>query len=118
MRVGHVSTFWPKHCAFPAYTDGVIEGMRAHRADAHVVLAENDAAAAQNERWTCIPAFHRSQDYVDRLAALARERALDVMALTVRVGGPLLPDALRRWPHARDADARLRPDVATARRRG
>jgi uncharacterized protein (DUF2236 family) len=37
----------------------------------------------------------------------ARARALDVLALGVRSGGAVLPDVLRRWPHAREADARV-----------
>jgi uncharacterized protein (DUF2236 family) len=36
-----------------------------------------------------------------------RERAFRTLAAAVRGVVPLLPDALRRWPHARDADHRL-----------
>jgi uncharacterized protein (DUF2236 family) len=43
----------------------------------------------------------------------ARERALRAVAAAVRAAGTLLPDRLRRWPHARAADARL-----TGTRRG
>lgn len=79
MRVGHVSTFWPKRCAFPAYTESSILGMRAHRADAHVILSERDAAAAETASWRCVPAFHRSEDYVDGLVAAARGERLEVI---------------------------------------
>lgn len=37
-----------------------------------------------------------------------RERAFRILAAAVRGVVPLLPDALRRWPHARDADRRMR----------
>ena len=37
----------------------------------------------------------------------ARGRALDVLAAGVRGAGAELPDALRRWPQAREADARM-----------
>jgi uncharacterized protein (DUF2236 family) len=37
-----------------------------------------------------------------------RERVLAALAAAIRGGVvPLLPDAWRRWPHARDADRRL-----------
>jgi uncharacterized protein (DUF2236 family) len=36
------------------------------------------------------------------------ERLLRVLAATSRAGGAVLPDVLRRWPHAREADDRLR----------
>lgn len=35
------------------------------------------------------------------------ERAADVMAATVRRTVPLLPDRVRRWPHAREAERRM-----------
>jgi uncharacterized protein (DUF2236 family) len=35
------------------------------------------------------------------------ERAADVMAATVRRTVPLLPDRVRRWPHARQAERRM-----------
>jgi len=35
------------------------------------------------------------------------ERAADVMAATVRHTVPLLPDRVRRWPHARQAERRM-----------
>jgi uncharacterized protein (DUF2236 family) len=35
------------------------------------------------------------------------ERAADVMAATVRRTVPLLPDRVRRWPHARQAELRM-----------
>ena len=36
-----------------------------------------------------------------------RERVLGAVAGAARAAGPLLPDAIRRWPHAREADARM-----------
>ncbi len=36
-----------------------------------------------------------------------RERVFTALAAAIRGGLPLLPDAWRRWPHARDADRRL-----------
>jgi len=39
------------------------------------------------------------------------ERAADVMAAAVRRAVPLLPDPVRRWPHARQAEARMRAAV-------
>lgn len=44
----------------------------------------------------------------------SRERALTALALAARAAGPLLPDAVGRWPHARTADRRM----AARRRRG
>lgn len=42
--------------------------------------------------------------------SLRRERILAALAGALRGGiEPLLPDVLRRWPHARDADRRLLP---------
>ena len=38
----------------------------------------------------------------------ADERGLGMLASSVRGGGAMLPDPLRRWPHAREADERLR----------
>jgi uncharacterized protein (DUF2236 family) len=35
-----------------------------------------------------------------------QERSLALLAGAIRTAVPLLPDALRRWPHARDADRR------------
>jgi hypothetical protein len=32
---------------------------------------------------------------------------LAALAAGIRAGNPVLPDAWRRWPHARDADRRL-----------
>lgn len=37
----------------------------------------------------------------------SRARAFRILSAVVRGVVPLLPDALRRWPHARDADRRL-----------
>ncbi len=79
MRIGHVSTFWPKRCAFPAYTESLILGMRAHRPDTHVVLAERPADAAETASWRCVPTFHRGEDYVDAIVARAVEERLDVV---------------------------------------
>lgn len=81
MRIGHVSTFWPKPCAFPAYTDSLIAGMRAHRADAHVVIAERPADAAETAQWRCVPTFHRSEDYVAAIVDRARAERLDVVEI-------------------------------------
>ena len=39
------------------------------------------------------------------------ERAADVMAATVRHAVPLLPDRVRRWPHARQAERRMNAAV-------
>jgi len=36
-----------------------------------------------------------------------RERTLDAVAAAARLAVPLLPDGIRRWPHAREADRRL-----------
>ena len=36
-----------------------------------------------------------------------RERTLDAVATAARLAVPLLPDGIRRWPHAREADRRL-----------
>jgi len=41
----------------------------------------------------------------------SRDRTLRALATTIRLGGPLLPDGARRWPHAREADMRLRHPV-------
>jgi glycosyltransferase involved in cell wall biosynthesis len=81
MRIGHVSTFWPKPCAFPAYTASLISGMRRHRADSHVVIAERPADAAETDEWRCVPTFHRREDYVDAIVARARAERLDLVEI-------------------------------------
>lgn len=40
------------------------------------------------------------------------ERALDVVGAAARTAGGLLPDVVRRWPHARAADARVNAAAA------
>lgn len=79
MRIGHISTFWPKHCAFPAYTESLIAGMRAQRGDEHVVLAAQPADAAETADWRCVPTFRSDEDYVAKVTRAARAERLDVI---------------------------------------
>jgi len=44
-----------------------------------------------------------------------RERTLDAVAAAARLAVPLLPDGIRRWPHAREADRRLE-GISTSRK--
>lgn len=45
-----------------------------------------------------------------------RARALDALAAAIRAVGPVVPDPWRRWPHAREADARWRGGGSHERR--
>jgi uncharacterized protein (DUF2236 family) len=47
-----------------------------------------------------------------------RERRLDAMAAAARLAVPLLPDGIRRWPHAREADRRASCQQQVRRRTG
>jgi hypothetical protein len=44
-----------------------------------------------------------------------RELTLDAVAVAARLAVPLLPDGIRRWPHAREADRRLQAISTSAR---
>jgi glycosyltransferase involved in cell wall biosynthesis len=80
MRVSHLSTFWPNH-GHTHYTDNLIRGMRTHEPERHFVLAERGATPAETDAFTCIPCFHRKQDYVAGIVTEARKIQPDIMVI-------------------------------------
>lgn len=81
MKICHLSTFWPNRFGHTHYTDNLIRGMRAHRQDRHVVLAEHGSLPAETEAYSCVPCFGRQLDYVDGIVAEARKAGAEVMMI-------------------------------------
>jgi glycosyltransferase involved in cell wall biosynthesis len=81
MKISHLSTFWPNRFGHTHYTNNLLNGMRAHRPERHIVLAERGSAPAETEAYTCVPCFSRNEDYVDGIVAEARKAAPDVMLI-------------------------------------
>jgi uncharacterized protein (DUF2236 family) len=106
---------WPSYPAFRGYVDGLTATLRVDaeaRALGDAVMTPATTASLRpvlrllrSVTAGLLPAPLREPfglTWSDR-----DERRLDVLAASVRWGGALLPDALRRWPHAREADERL-----------
>jgi glycosyltransferase involved in cell wall biosynthesis len=81
MRIAHLSTFWPIGTGLSFYTDLLIAGMRAHRPERHIILAEIGSAAAETEAYQCIPCYRRDEDYVEKVAAAAQSVRPDVLII-------------------------------------
>jgi uncharacterized protein (DUF2236 family) len=106
---------WPGYAAFRTYVDATVGGLEVSdeaRALGAAVLGPDVSAALRPA--TALLRFVTAGLLPARLRAPfglawspARERALAVIAATIRAGGTLLPDVARRWPQAREADARL-----------
>jgi glycosyltransferase involved in cell wall biosynthesis len=79
MRIGHLSTFFPTHCAFPYYTLALARGMLASRADEHVVITEAHCPAEPRGGLTVAPTWRRGEDYVPAIVGEARRQRLDVL---------------------------------------
>jgi glycosyltransferase involved in cell wall biosynthesis len=79
MKICHLSTFWPNRFGHTHYTDNLIRGMRAHRAERHFILAEHGSERQENDRYSCIPCFDRKQDYVEGILAEAHKLAPDIL---------------------------------------
>ena len=81
MRIGHLSTFFPTHCAFPYYTLGLAQGMLAGRRDEHVVLTEAHCPATPRGGLAVAPCWRRDEDYVPAIVAAARRQRLEVLLI-------------------------------------
>ncbi|MGE5226655.1 MAG: oxygenase MpaB family protein [Planctomycetaceae bacterium] len=113
---------WPDQASFRAFVDRTVEGLVVSdetRSLGAAVLAPDVSAPLRPA--TALLRFVTAGLLPARLRAPfglgwspARERALAGVAATIRAGGPLLPDVARRWPQAREADARLSGRVRDA----
>jgi D-inositol-3-phosphate glycosyltransferase len=81
MRIAHLSTFWPIGTGLSFYTDLLIAGMRAHRPEHHIILAEIGSAPAETEAYQCIPCYRRKEDYVEKIVAAAQSMRPDVLII-------------------------------------
>jgi glycosyltransferase involved in cell wall biosynthesis len=81
MRISHLSTFWPNRFGHTHYTDNLIRGMRVHRPERHVVLAEHGSLPAETESTSCVPCFGRREDYVDGIVSHAKKSGAEVMLI-------------------------------------
>lgn len=81
MKISHLSTFWPNRFGHTHYTDNLIAGMRTHRPEQHVVLAEHGSNPSETEAHLAVPCFRRTEDYVEGIVAATRQHKPDVMII-------------------------------------
>jgi len=81
MRIGHLSTYFPTHCAFPYYTEALAHGMMESRADEHFVLTEAHCPGGSRGQCTVVPCWRRDQDYVPAIVAEAKRLRLAVVLI-------------------------------------
>ena len=79
MKFCHITTYWPTcNYGHTHYTENLIRGMRLHQAEKHYILAAEPAAVVDTEEVQCIPCFRAGGDFVDGIAAAARQVRPDV----------------------------------------
>ena len=79
MKICHITTYWPTcNYGHTHYTENLMRGMRLHQAEKHFILAAEPAAAVDNDEYRCIPCFRVGRDYVDDIAAAAKQVRPDV----------------------------------------
>lgn len=79
MKICHITTYWPtSHYGHTHYTENLMRGMQVHRAQKHIILAAEPAAAVDTDECQCIPAFRPGTDYVDEIARVTEQVRPDV----------------------------------------
>jgi glycosyltransferase involved in cell wall biosynthesis len=81
MRIAHLCTFWPLTTGLSHYADALIQGMRASRADRHIVLAEMGSLAIETQAYECVPCYRREDDYVDGIVEAARRKQVELLVI-------------------------------------
>ena len=81
MRIAHLCTFWPITTGLSHYADALIHGMRASRAERHIVLGEIGSLAAETDAYECIPCYRREDDYVDSVVEAACASKVELLVI-------------------------------------
>ena len=81
MRICHATNFWPNRFGHAHYTDALIQGIRAHRPEPHLIAAEGDSDYLDTEAYRSIPCWRRGEDFVDRLSAAIRTMKADLVVV-------------------------------------
>jgi uncharacterized protein (DUF2236 family) len=106
---------WPDHAAFEGYMRDAVAGLRVGEEARELagsvlhpsVTAPVRPVAALLALVTAGLLPDRVRDAYGLRSSAGRDRAVEMLGATLRAAGPLLPDVVRRWPHARAADARV-----------
>jgi glycosyltransferase involved in cell wall biosynthesis len=78
MRIAHVTNYWPNRFGHAHYTQNLINAIRTHRPEQHLVIGEGATAAADTEAYKAIPCWSRDADYVDDVVNSLREVKADI----------------------------------------
>ena len=81
MRIAHLCTFWPMTTGLSHYADALIHGMRASRAERHIVLGEIGSLAAETDAYECLPCYRREGDYVESVVEAARAKRVELLVI-------------------------------------
>jgi glycosyltransferase involved in cell wall biosynthesis len=81
MRICHVTNYWPNRFGHAHYTEALIQGMRVHRPEQHLVAGEGTTAAADTEEHRVLPCWNRFDNYVEDVVRGVVELKADIALL-------------------------------------